>query len=215
MNNEPARAKPRVHLMIGMAGEKQFHNQPEHWAAMAALLRSADLGTRVISEDLDDLNPARLRQFDVVVNYSTDGRPTTAQIDALLAAIEGGLGFVGLHGATAGFMDNEPYHRMIGSWFVRHPPLKRFTVEITDHEHPVTRGIPDVELDDERYELRIVADDLQVLATAEGHPMVYVRQLGKGRVCYIAPGHDRRALGHPGYIQLVHQAIAWAAGTGA
>ena len=32
-----------------------------------------------------------------------------------------------------------------------------------------------------------------------------------GRVCYIAPGHDQRALGRPEYAQLFNQAIAWAA----
>lgn len=212
MEHAPSVAKPRVYLMIGMV-ERQIHNLPEHWSAMAALLRSADVRTRVISDDLEDLNPNRLSRFDVVLNYSTDGFPTDEQIDSLIAAIEGGLGFVGLHAATAAFKKSEPYHRMIGSWFVTHPPIKRFTVEIADRDHPVTRGIPDFEVEDERYEVRPVVDDLQVLASAEGHPMVYVRQLGQGRICYIAPGHDERALAHPTYVRLVHQAIAWAART--
>src|SRR5438128_1306419 len=106
--------------MIGMATERQIVNLPEHWAAMAALMRSADASTRVISDDLADLNPSRLDQFDVVLNYSTDGYPTEAQMGALIRAIEGGLGFVGLHAATAAFKTDEPYHEMIGSWFVTH-----------------------------------------------------------------------------------------------
>jgi len=35
-----------------------------------------------------------------------------------------------------------------------------------------------------------------------------------GRVCYIALGHDGRALGHPSYGQLVRQAISWASRRG-
>jgi type 1 glutamine amidotransferase len=197
--------------MIGMVGERQFHNQPEHWAALAAMLRTADLSARVISDDLGDLTPSRLSQFDVVVNYSTDGDPTDEQIDALIGAVEGGLGFVGLHGASAGFRQSEPYHQLIGSRFVRHPPIRPYTVEVAKPDHPITRGIPNFTVEDELYEIRTVVDDLEILASAEGHPMVYVRQYGKGRICYIAPGHDQRALRHPTYIQLVHQAIGWAA----
>ena len=71
-------------------------------------------------------------------------------------------------------------------------------------------GIADFEVEDERYERKDVDPELRVLARSEGHPSVYVKSYGAGRVCYLAPGHDRRSLAHP-YAQLVRQAIAWAA----
>lgn len=56
--------------------------------------------------DLGVLQPARLRAYDVMVDFafveSADER-----ISALLDAVEGGKGFVGIHGAT-GIFSNSP-----------------------------------------------------------------------------------------------------------
>jgi type 1 glutamine amidotransferase len=204
---------PRALLLMGQqtGGDKQFHNQPEHWALLAGILRCADLGARVISDDLADLTSANLARFDVVVNFSTDLVGTEEQLAALLDAVAGGIGFVGLHAANATFRDSDAYAAMVGSRFARHPPIKRFTVEIVDSSHPITTGLESFEVEDERYELKDEATDLHVLARADGHASVYVRRHGRGRVCYVAPGHDRRTLELSSYARLVRQAIGWAA----
>lgn len=202
---------PRAFLLLGQAGERQFHNTADHWALLAGILRDAHLSTRVISDDLTDLNAANLARFDVILNFSTDLVATADQIDALLNAVRGGIGFVGLHAANATFRASDAYCAMIGSRFARHPPIKRFTVQVEKVAHPITEGIDSFEIEDERYELQDVAEDIQVLASAEGHPSIYTRQHGAGRVCYLAPGHDRRTLALPVYGKLVDQAIEWAA----
>ena len=203
----------KAFLLMGQAtaNGRQFHNQPEHWALLAGILRDADLTARVVSDDLDDLTAANLARFDVILNFSTDLVGTEEQIGALLGAVEAGAGFVGLHAANATFRASDAYAAMVGSRFARHPPIKTFAVEIVDRDHPVTAGLDCFEVEDERYELKDEATDLRVLARAEGHASVYVRQHGRGRVCYVAPGHDRRTLELPQYARLVHQAIAWTA----
>lgn len=205
--------KPRALLLMGQAtaGGKQFHNQPEHWALLAGILRAAELRATVITDDLADLTAANLARFDVLLNFSTDLVASEEQLGALIGAVEAGAGFVGLHAANATFRASDEYAAMVGSRFARHPPIKRFTVEIVDTSHPVTAGIDSFEVEDERYELKDEAPDLRVLASAEGHPSVYVRQHGRGRVCYIALGHDRRTLELAPYAHLVRQAIQWAA----
>jgi uncharacterized protein len=211
----PPRADaPRALLLMGQQtrGDRQYHNQPEHWALLAAILRGADLAARVISDDMADLGAASLARFDVILNFSTDLVASDQQLAPLLEAVAGGTGFVGLHAASATFQASDAYAAMVGSRFARHPPIKRYTVEILDREHPVTAGLESFEVEDERYELKDEAADRLVLARAEGHAAVYVRQHGRGRVCYVAPGHDRRTLELPSYARLVCQAIAWAAG---
>ena len=205
---------PRAFLLLGQGEGREYHNTPDHWALLASLLRAADLGARAISDDLADLNARHLARFDVILNFSSDREASEEQIGALLDAVEGGVGYLGLHGATATFRSSGAYGRLIGSRFLRHPPIRRFTVETLAPDHPVTTGIAPFEIEDELYELGDQAGDIAVLAQAEGHPMVYVRQHGRGRVCYIAPGHDRRTLACPEYAQLVHQAIAWTARRG-
>lgn len=211
---EVATRPPRAFLLTGQENPRQFHNTPDHWALLAAILRAADLGARTISDDLADLNPRNLARFDVILNYSSDLQPSDEQIDALLGAVEGGIGYVGLHAATATFRSSEAHTRLIGGRFLRHPPIRRFTVEPVAPDHPVMAGIAPFEIEDELYELGDLSDEIEILAQAEGHPMVYTRQHGRGRVCYLAPGHDRRALARPELAQLIHQAIAWAARKG-
>lgn len=211
MSTERVGVKPRALLLLGQIGERQFHNTPDHWSHLARIMRSVDLDARVMTDDLGAFNPVTLANFDVILNYSTDLVATDEQMEALLGAIRQGIGFVGLHAATATFRASKPYQEMIGSRFVRHPPIMHFTVEITDSDHPITRGMSSFEIEDERYELGDVADGLRILANAEGFPMIYATEYGAGRVCYLAPGHDHRTLSRPEYQQLVAQAIDWAA----
>jgi uncharacterized protein len=109
---------------------------------------------------------------------------------------------------------------MIGARFQRHDPIKRFTIRFVDRDHPISAGLEDYEHEDELYELTadyenqknlIPVTGVRVLAEAEGHPMVYVKEHGAGRVVYLASGHDARSLGHPTYGTLFTRAVAWAA----
>lgn len=147
----PPRPGPRAFLLLGQAGGRQFHNRPEHWAHLAAILRAAALEARVISDDPADLNSANLDRFDVLLNYSTDLVATEAQIAALLGAVASGIGYVGLHAATATFRASAPYAAMVGSRFARHPPIREFRVDNLAPDHPVTTGIPPFAIEDELY----------------------------------------------------------------
>jgi type 1 glutamine amidotransferase len=216
---------PRVLMILGQspAQEAQFHNRPEHWASLASHLRGADCSRRVITDDLSVLTPEVLAGFDVIVNASTALDPTAEQIDALLDRIHAGAGFVGVHAATATFVQHPNYLAMVGARFAKHDPLKHFTIRIVDHTHPISAGLEDYEHDDELYELtgdyadrsNIVPlqEGIHVLAEAEGHPMAYVKTHGAGRVVYLASGHDARSLNHPAFKALFTRGVAWAAGT--
>ncbi|HEX2517034.1 MAG TPA: ThuA domain-containing protein [Chloroflexota bacterium] len=218
---EEETAAPRALLLLGQPAriERQFHNQPEHWELLAGHLRAAQLGTRRLSDDLGLLNPQTLAGCDVLLNYTSETDPAPEQVAALLAAVEGGMGFVGLHGATATFTRYPEYLRMVGGRFRRHDPIKGFTVRFVHGDHEITRGLADYDHEDELYELTADIEERQnevplqgvrVLAEAEGHPMVYVKAHGAGRVVYLAMGHDRRSLGHPTYRTLFVRAVAWA-----
>lgn len=229
--------KLRVLLLVGGA---EYHNQPFHTAELAGII-SGEAGADLrITDDLGVLNSATLAEYQAIVNWSTFVKPTEAQIGALLGAVESGIGFLGIHGATATFWNSAPYLKMIGSRFVRHDPYKKFTVNIDDRAHPITAGVEDFEVEDELYELggdangfQALADgvnqgipnrdlreygdgplpsDIHVLASAEGHPLLYTKTFGKGRIHYNALGHDTKALTHASFRQLVRQGLAWVAG---
>ena len=231
--------RPRVLLLIGGA---EYHNRPFHVAELAGVL-AGEAGVDLrITDDLSVLSRQTLADFQAVVNWSTFVKPSPEQVGALIAAVEGGLGLFGLHGGNATFWNSAEYLAMLGSRFVRHDPYKLFRVEIDDPAHPITDGVEPFEVEDELYELggdvagfRALAEgvaqgrpngelrsfgagplgpDLHVLASAEGHPLLYVRSFGRGRVHYNALGHDTKALTHPSFRRLVRQGLAWVAKLG-
>jgi len=162
----------------------------------------------------------------VYLFYTAGGQFPTAQQEALAAAVAGGKGLVGVHGANILGWEGDgvapadrPYFELLGNRYLSHGPGHhegRHTIEIVG-EHPITEGLEDFELFDEYYEFELADDDVQVLAQrhrADGVviPVLYVRSVGAGRVVYLALGHDMRSWGEPPVRQLVRNALAWAAG---
>lgn len=219
-------------------GGPEYHNLPLHYAELAGIFAGEGQVDLRITTDLNTLEPETLAQYQAVINWSTFVQPTPRQVDALLGAIDGGLGFFSMHGGSATFWNSAPYLTMLGSRFLRHEPYKEFLVEIAAESHPITQGMEDFRINDELYELGgktdefeafsnainegnpysgdvaalgegDLASDIQVLASAEGHPLLYTRAWGRGRVHYNALGHDLEALTHPSFRRLALQGLRW------
>lgn len=202
-----AASTTRVLLLVG---GPEYHDTPETRSIMQGFLENEFDVT--MTDDLGVLARDTLSAYDVIVNFSTFLEPTEEQVDALLQAVEGGVGFVGIHGATATFWNAPAYLQMIGGKFIAHDRFKEFTVEIVDEEHPITRGASDFAIEDELYVIEGDQTQWHVLARAEGHAIVYTKAWGAGRVYSNALGHDARALGHPDFQTLVVNGVEWAAG---
>ncbi|MFF2050086.1 ThuA domain-containing protein [Leifsonia sp. NPDC058194] len=163
---------------------------------------------------------------DTYLLYTSGGQFPTAQQEALAAAVADGKGLVGIHGANILGWEGDgldPADRamfdLLGNRYLSHGPGHhegRHTVEIVG-EHPITAGVDDFDLFDEYYEFELADDDVQVLAQrhrADGVviPVMYAREVGAGRVVYLALGHDLRAWGEPPVRELVRRALQWTAG---
>jgi type 1 glutamine amidotransferase len=108
------------------------------------------------------------------------------------------------------------HHATLGSFFLNHPPLRKFRVEVVDREHPLTQGLPSsFEVMDELYllELQDPAEchvllttqleedpsppgfgftyekDTAVLPDARTRVLGYTCARGEGGVAYLALGH--------------------------
>ncbi|GIH15933.1 ThuA domain-containing protein [Rugosimonospora africana] len=161
---------------------------------------------------------------DVYLLYTSGGQFSTAQQSALSDLVAAGKGVVAVHAtnvlATVGDrLDpaDRPMYELLGNRYLSHGPGHhegQFRVRMTG-AHPVTDGVSDFELFDEYYEFEFADDNVTVLAERERDdgrviPVLYARQVGAGRVCYLALGHDMRAWGQPPFRRIVRQAVAWA-----
>lgn len=200
-----------------------FHQLDE----MEAPLRRALGPAPDISSSTDPAVLLTLDQYDVIVDYSTDTGWTDAQIAALNDFVSDGGGYLGIHCATVldsmGSDDpdtisekrDEPHpvlRSLIGGHFIGHPEQSEFAVRI-EQDHPVTAGVEDFTVFDEPYRVD-VSDDITVLARMDhpdldAYPIVWVREHGEGRVCYISIGHTEEVLETTETRQLIRNALAW------
>jgi type 1 glutamine amidotransferase len=127
-----------------------------------------------------------------------------------------------VHFACGAFQDWPEFRSLAGrAWDPKkrgHDPRGRFRVDITDVDHPVTRGMKPFEADDELYTCVVGERPIEVLATARSkvdkkvYPMAFALSYGRGRVFHCLLGHDVRAFKAPGVLELFRRGTAWAAG---
>jgi len=167
------------------------------------------------TENLDDLKE-RIKNFDIIAVYTTGMKLTKEQEKGLCDFIEKGGGFVGIHSASDSFKNADRYWEMVGGRFAGHGGGK-YTVYIYDHDHPITKGLKDFEIEDETYchnyhrnaQMRSLT---RMNRGNERQSMSWVSFYGKGRVFYTGNGHGRQAWANPHFQRLVVRAAYWAAG---
>lgn len=194
-------------------------------------------------------------KYDVVLsNYN--GQPWPAEVRKKLEEyVAGGGGLAIIHAANNAFPNWLAYNEMIGlGWrnakfgdrvtvddegkVVRtpkgqgpgsgHGPPHAFVVDVRDHDHPITRGMPSkwMHAMDELYHgQRGPAKDMHILATAHSdkarggtgtnEPMIWVIPYGKGRVFTTVMGHamgdDTTAIRCVGFRTTMLRGTEWAA----
>jgi hypothetical protein len=192
------------------------------------LLRESDAAPRAtVAADFTDV-AKWLPGSALLLTYVAGPHPDAAQDACLREWLEQGGRWLGLHGTAGGRaapvegqrhvrrMVKGPHHATLGSFFLNHPPIRRFQVDVVDRTHALTRGLPEAfEVDDELYliELQDPARsrlllttelekdpsppgfgfayhaDTSLLPDGRTRALGYVREHGRGAVAYLALGH--------------------------
>lgn len=182
-------------------------------------------------QDKPPEDPAHLAQlakisrsdYDVLVFYTSGHKLDEVQERALEKFVEDGGGIVGLHGASFSFKNSQVWNRLLGGQFTGHiPGTHKLNIVIADTKHPITAGVGPFTIVDEEYKHKFADVDRHVLARFKERPpesdqkanmdILWTREVGKGRVFYIALGHGKEAWENPAWQKLVVQGILWAAG---
>jgi len=145
---------------------------------------------------------------------------TEEQEKAIAEFVSDGGGFLSLHNSTAlRRLDDKPslYRDVLGSSYNGHGPGdEKFDVRVVNSDHPITRGVKDYVAIDERHTPIIHADDITLLMEAVSGDKTsvngYVRTYGKGRICYLANGHNLEVLTNPEMQKLMANAALWCCG---
>ncbi|MCH2170279.1 ThuA domain-containing protein [Myxococcota bacterium] len=225
-------SKPaRVHLVTGgfPAGSSAGHDIEFVRLELLSLLGAKEALKTTVSNNFDDIE-TWLPASDLLVTYVAGPFLTEPQSEGVLGWLEGGGRWLALHGTSGGkaiplpdgkpgrMMSRERHHEVLGTFFLNHPPIRKFTVDVRDSDHPLTRGLPkSFEVMDELYLIELGdPEQSQVLLTTsdldaddpaprefgftykedtsvgeDGRTRVlaYERARGQGAVAYIAMGH--------------------------
>ena len=100
-------------------------------------------------------------------------------------------------------------------------PPAVYKVKIVNKEHPITRGVNDFMVTDEQHFVKYEKDPKYILMESVNEDGLTWRDAGassaagwaydygKGRVCYLAPGHVITALWNPEYEKIQKNAVKW------
>jgi type 1 glutamine amidotransferase len=217
-----------------------FRDEPSLAAARQALGEMAKArGWQIVFTDRAGvMNPADLARFAAVVWNNVSGDALTVpQRAAFRNYVEGGGGFVGIHGAGGDpkFFWDWYADTLVGARFTGHPANPQFqtaTVRIADRRSRIGTGVPaQWPLLEEWYSFdRNPADGGAIIVAtidekdyspvgfngvnlAMGiHPVAWRKFVGDGRSFYTAIGHRPENYRNAEVFRLLANGIAWAMG---
>ena len=198
-----------------------WHRFPETSARLAGIIDGLGYTVR-ISEDVEAglADPGRCRLLVVNIGNPTDPRPPE-HIDAARAGIEAHLSaggaLLGVHSSATSLTTMPQWPAILGGRWVRgqtmHPPQGESMITLTPADHPITSGLADFVVFDERYSYLQIQPDVTVLCehTHDGrrHPLVWARLADRSRVVYNGLGHDSASYDSQGHVELIRRAVRW------
>jgi hypothetical protein len=214
----------RAHLITGGFPPGSFAGHDIDYTRLRLLNMLSDSGLETtVSNDFADI-AKWLPGCQLLVTYVAGPFPDGDGCTAINEWLESGGRWIALHGTSGGKAARIPdsylrrmvkldHHDSLGCFFLNHPPVRKFSVDVA--EHPLTEGIPSsFDVSDELYILEMLDPNLEVLLTTqlekdpspEGFGFLYdkdtslqpdgktrvlgyLRNVGQGHVIYYGLGH--------------------------
>lgn len=168
-------------------------------------------------------------RWDVIVLYDMYNQIGQAEQKNLRAYVEAGGGVVALHHSIVDYTSWPWWYEEVigGKYFEKAEaghPASHFQDDVPMvlrpaagmADHPIVRGLGELTTVDECYRGMWHSPKITVLMETNNElndrPVVYLGPRANSRVVYIQLGHGAFTHHHPGYRDLVHNAVRWAAG---
>ena len=135
--------------------------------------------------------------------------------------VENGGAALFLHNVTNVGLADPDFRHVLGGAYTGHPPIRTFKVKVTNSSHPITKGVRDFIITDEQHYMDYDKDRKYIfLETVNEQGLTYQSygatapagwsyDYGKGRICYLSPGHLLTVLWNPEFIKLQQNAVRW------
>jgi type 1 glutamine amidotransferase len=188
-------------------------------------------GKTVGPENMGRINKETLRNFDIVLFFTTGNPMTESETRDLVDWVKAGGAFAGTHCATDTLYGDAAYGNLIGAYFRGHPQIQQIKVHVEEPYHPAAAGFTDgMPFTDEMYVFRDAPynrDKLHVILSIEkgsfnmgknlvradgDYAISWTHPEGKGRVFYTSLGHRREVWKDERYQKHLFGGLTWALG---
>ncbi len=197
---------------------------PERSARVAKDLLEANGLSVALEHGTACLARLDLTAFHLIVPMITMSTIEKAEVDALCAAVRGGVGLAGLHGLMCdSFRTETEYQFMTGGQWVAHPGnIIDYRVDVAKPDDAIMRGVSSFAYRSEQYYMHVdpLIDVLATTTFTGEHcdwvkgavmPVVWKKMYGKGRVFYSALGHTADEFAVPHMKTMFERGMLWAA----
>ena len=179
-------------------------------AELATILRAAGIDVNATEDAAAVMNLAGV--FDCVMLYTQGDTFNAREVESLTSFVRGGGGLIGVHSAAATNKTDDAYARLLGSRFLSHGAVADYEVFVTDPGHPICQGVKTFHIRDELYVIQPF-DTFRPFLGAQWQgklqPLGYTKDEGKGKVAYLANGHDTVAMSSRPFAQLLVRAVQY------
>jgi type 1 glutamine amidotransferase len=186
----------------------------------------------VEKENCGRINKDTLKNFDVVLFFTTGNPMTKEELADLKEWVRNGGAVAGTHCATDTLYGESVYGDLIGAYFRGHPPgLQKIKVKVEDAKHPAAAGFADgMEYQDEMYVFRDAPysrEKLHIILSIDAasfnpgknlvrndndYAISWCREEGKGKVFYTSFGHDQKVWRDEKFQKHLFGGLKWATG---
>ena len=212
---------------ILILGGGEFHDYVECSRILAEHLKvlQDEFESEIVINDLSYLTRPVIDNYDLIVLYYTKGQLGVEEKRGLIEWCADGGKIVGIHCSTTAFRNSPEFGAMMGGVFRKHPPYRTYTVSLNTG-HPAMQyidenllaevdGNPDVHeynVVDEQF-LNDYDSRVNIVATAPFGarlwPVAWSKAWGKGKVYYLALGHDPEACNTDFFKAMFIAGIKW------
>lgn len=185
----------------------------------------------VEKENCGRINKETLKNFDVVLFFTTGNPVNKEELAELRAWVKSGGALAGTHCATDTLYGESVYGDLIGAYFKTHPPgLQKIKVKVEDPKHPAAQGFSDgMDYQDEMYIFRDAPysrEKLHIILSIDpktfepktaaredkDYAISWCRTEGKGKVFYTSFGHDNKVWKDERFQKHLFGGLKWATG---
>jgi uncharacterized protein len=194
----------------------------------------------VEKENCGRINKETLKNFDVVLFFTTGNPVNKEELADLREWVKAGGALAGTHCATDTLYGESVYGDLIGAYFRGHPPgLQKIKVKVEDPKHPAAAGFTDgMGYQDEMYVFRDAPysrDKLHIILSIDAnsfeptlknpkdpkrdltrkdkdYAISWCRTEGKGKVFYTSFGHDEKVWKDEKFQKHLFGGLKWATG---